>query len=84
MPTSSEIIQRRSLFAAQGTRRYKRSGCIGFGDRFTSESVIGIPRIAQSLLQISARLPAYRNSALYGLGSCRILGEMGKRSIFWS
>ena len=46
MPTSSEIIQRRSLFAAQGTRRYKRSGCIGFGDRFTSESVIGIPRIA--------------------------------------
>ena len=47
MPTSSEIIQRRSLFAAQGTRRYKRSGCIGIGDRFTSESVIGIPRIAQ-------------------------------------
>ena len=48
MPTSSEIIQRRSLFAAQGTRRYKRSGCIGIGDRFTSESVIGIPRIAHS------------------------------------
>jgi len=58
MPTSSEIIQRRSLFAAQGTRRYKRSGCIGIGDRFTSESVIGIPRIAQGGRVCSVRRAA--------------------------